>query len=932
MGIRTLLLSTAAIVALSAAADPAAQDAQSAATFRSGVDVITVDVGVVDKQGRPIDDLRAADFSIKVDGRSRPVVSAQLVKVDSSKSDVAASLAPADALVSTNVGPAGGRRIAIAVDQTLIAPGSIATVLRSASRFVDALAPADYAALLAFPEPGPRVDFTTDKSAILQKLPSIVGQPQKMRTTTFDLSPLEAQAIYGNERLSYNPNAQTAEAVLMSLGPEMHRVIARGCKMLTLDELKESAHLSDLKGCVRDMILEAGDEALDIRVDTAMTLQRLESYLKELATLDGPKTLILISAGLIAEDAALEEVWRLAADARTTVHVIAVDRERERDHTGLAESGMKLQNRALETQGLETIADATGGGFYRAVGAATGAFDQLALELSASYIIGIERRAGDPDRQRINVEVKRRGAIVRSPASVTVTSAVNARRKPEDLLSEALGAPLPLPGVPMSLSTFRRRGSAAGTYRLHLAAQIGAPGAAGGSFSLGYAVVDQRNRVVTSAGTRIDLIASGRPNQPLEYDTSLDLPPGAYSVRFAVVDGSGRRGMAVRPVELPTLGGDALMTSDLVVGALAPDVETLTVHPSVEPHVEGRIAAHLEIYPSAGDRGTLKVNLEVAEGVASPPLRTAVLNLTAGSQPDSLVASGGIDAALLPARYVARAVVLRDGVPVLTVTRPFVLERSGSGPAPPGSASRRVSATPLSSEVKGRTAVYVTAFVRGLSNVVGEEDFALSGPTRRVISDFLLVPHPASPRDFLTYRDVTHVNGVPVPNHEERLADLFVNPTGPLSERVRQITLAAEQQVPSILDPIFVLAFLQADLQPRFELTESAAGGEWPPGVKAVTFVEVARPTMLRGGPLGNQDVPVRGTAWIEPETGRVLQTELVVNTGRVTKIVTRFALDRRLQIMVPEQMRSENPDGVATYSNFRRFSVQTDTAVAPPN
>ena len=40
--------------------------------------------------------------------------------------------------------------------------------------------------------------------------------------------------------------------------------------------------------------------------------------------------------------------------------------------------------------------------------------------------------------------------------------------------------------------------------------------------------------------------------------------------------------------------------------------------------------------------------------------------------------------------------------------------------------------------------------------------------------------------------------------------------------------------------------------------------------------------------------------------------------------------LDDRLQIMVPEQMRTENPAGIATYSNFRRFNVQTDTAVAP--
>jgi hypothetical protein len=35
---------------------------------------------------------------------------------------------------------------------------------------------------------------------------------------------------------------------------------------------------------------------------------------------------------------------------------------------------------------------------------------------------------------------------------------------------------------------------------------------------------------------------------------------------------------------------------------------------------------------------------------------------------------------------------------------------------------------------------------------------------------------------------------------------------------------------------------------------------------------------------------------------------------------------------MVPEQMRTQNPNGVATYGNFRRFSVETETAVDTKN
>jgi hypothetical protein len=33
---------------------------------------------------------------------------------------------------------------------------------------------------------------------------------------------------------------------------------------------------------------------------------------------------------------------------------------------------------------------------------------------------------------------------------------------------------------------------------------------------------------------------------------------------------------------------------------------------------------------------------------------------------------------------------------------------------------------------------------------------------------------------------------------------------------------------------------------------------------------------------------------------------------------------------MVPESMRTQNPSGAATYSNFRQFNVQTESAIAP--
>ena len=44
-------------------------------TFETGVDVILVDVHVVDKQGKPILDLRPQDFEVQVSGQRRPIAS-----------------------------------------------------------------------------------------------------------------------------------------------------------------------------------------------------------------------------------------------------------------------------------------------------------------------------------------------------------------------------------------------------------------------------------------------------------------------------------------------------------------------------------------------------------------------------------------------------------------------------------------------------------------------------------------------------------------------------------------------------------------------------------------------------------------------------------------------------------------------------------------
>lgn len=907
---KPLFVLAAVVLALTVAA---AQDSPPQ-RFRAGVDLITVDVVAVDAKGHPVEDLRPGDFVVKVDGKSRAVVSAELIKVDRGP---AKAVRPTDALISTNAAPENARRIVLAVDQTLISPGSLAPLLRTASQFVDRLAPSDYAAFIGFPEPGPRMDFTTDKPAVRRAMQTLnIGQPAKVQPTLVNISLFEAFTITGDESIQDRDEDQPP-------GPVMKKVLDR----------VEEAGLTDtcppIWGCKPVVYNDSVAIAAEARLEGTISLHALEALLRDLVPLEGPKSMVVLSAGMVSEDPSLlEGVKRLAAAARTTINVIVVDRDREQltSQTNTRSSD-SLMDRSYELQGLETIADVTNGTLFRGVASGAGIFERLEAELSARYLVAVERQPGDPESQRIEVDVKRRGVSVKSNNTV-VTGTANTRRPAAELLSDALSSPFALAGIPLRVSTFTQRDASGDKYRLRLAAQIGEPGVPAGEFTLGYVLTNDAGRVLTSAGSQRTLSpgASGR-NQTLQYDTSLSVAPGTYALRFAVVDKDGRRGSVVRRVELPKFDTDDLPTSDLIVGNLPAEGESLS--PRVEPQVTtSELAGYLELYqPDAV--GDVSVTLEIAEGESSPALATGAMAIQPGETPALRVATGFVATAMSPGRYLARAVVRRNGVTLKTLTRPFTIVRD---PTVVTRATTRPKGIPITPELGYRTGSYIAGVVNGLANVVAQEEFELSKPKRRVTSDLVLVRYPGSQRDFLLYRDAVQLNGAPIAGREERLLDLFVKPTDRLRERARRITDGAEAYVPSMFNPIFVLSFLQTDFQSRFELTVGDAGRDWPREVKAVTFVEMGRPTLLRIGTFGDIDVPTRGTAWIEEGTGRILQTELQVGRGKsLPTMVTRFKLDERLQVTVPVEMRTENPDGVAVYSNFRRFGVQTDTQIPTP-
>src|SRR5215471_1970002 len=410
-------------------ADPQAQQP----TFRTGVDVITVDVGAIDSRGQPVTDLHAPEFTVKIDGQARRVITADLVKYDYTPDNgvtrkPAPRLQDFETLYTTNITQAEGRMIMIAVDQMNIRPGAARPILDSAARFLDKLNPADRVAFVSYPEPGVVVDFTGDRQRVRLAMQKVIG----------------TQSRFVGRR-----NIGLVEAIdIAQKGDDrrMQEVTNRECRGLVDMALEQ---------CMRDIVDESNSILWTTRRDTEASLRGLRDWLAHLGDTEGQKTLILLSEGLVTDSPAdLEDVVRMAMRGRVSVNVLLMDVPRS-DATQGPLPPTFTEDRELQIRGLNDLASLSRGSIFQVVGTADRAFDRLASEISAYYLLSVEEGPNDRDghNHRIDVAVRRTGVTLRSRQAFVLDS-VGRSRKPEESLVESLRSPLGVPGVPLRLTTF----------------------------------------------------------------------------------------------------------------------------------------------------------------------------------------------------------------------------------------------------------------------------------------------------------------------------------------------------------------------------------------------------------------------------------------------------------------------------------------------
>jgi hypothetical protein len=264
------------------------------------------------------------------------------------------------------------------------------------------------------------------------------------------------------------------------------------------------------------------------------------------------------------------------------------------------------------------------------------------------------------------------------------------------------------------------------------------------------------------------------------------------------------------------------------------------------------------------------------------------------------------------------------------------------------------AATVTFAEVMRRAHEYVTIYEdHKLSTVIAREHYRQQvldrdGKTREertLLSDYLLVQLPDE--DWVALRDVYEVDGTTVAERGARLKTLFAEPRERFSERVIQL---AEESAHFNLGnlyyrtlnlPTFALRILRPASRTRMAFAK--AGEEQVDSTTAwvVAFRETKGPT-FSGTPDG-ADVPAHGRFWVDPHTGAVLRSEMIIGGNRRVSaratITVSYAPEPALGFRVPVEMREryDNPRrkradvvvALATYSDFRLFDWRT--LVRPP-
>jgi VWFA-related protein len=544
--------------------------------IRVNTELVQTDVTVLDKKGHSVDQLKPEQFQLVIDKKPRPIAfvdhvssgtSAQTAKTNSPEENT-------PAVVTTK---RLGRTILFYVDDIHLAPDSLVRTRKALVDFIEnGLGQKDQVAITsASGQVGFLQQFTDDK-AVLQLAVARLSYRSISKVDTDQPPMSEYMALKirdGDEpAISYYVTELMRQNCYKAGGggEPICMVTPQGARIMVLNR-------------ARTITTQTAP-------DTAATLIRLEGLMRTVAQFPGRKVLFVISDGFYLNDKQTGSQDRIkkitdaagragvviyTLDARGLVtEALDVTNNRPTDPQGLT-MGATIGEVAASQDGLNALAEDTGGRAFRNTNRRMGEWVQEVLDETSNYYILAWRPDSDEQKKRkfdhLQVTIKdrpdlvvrlRRGYFKSAPLpilTVSHKSDKNPIKAHEDDMRVVIDSPLPLNEISteLSLDTYQMPGI--GT-RIVASIKMSREGLTFDAFEgkqaadvdIGGIFYDDKGKPKTSFVGRLKVYSdpSGN-NTPAVYRFQSWLTPGLYQLRVGIRDlRTGRSGSAMKWVRV----------------------------------------------------------------------------------------------------------------------------------------------------------------------------------------------------------------------------------------------------------------------------------------------------------------------------------------------------------------------------------------------
>jgi len=562
---------------------PAASTAQTPAekqSFPAQTEVVTVDVVVTDRGGAPVLDLKQDDFAVSEDGVHQEVVAFDAVHRPAPTAPVAGTPARATPQPrATSNHDAAAREAAsfvIVFDELHLDPAEAVRARKAVANFLrTGVGERDRVAVVGTAE-GTRwtARMPEGRDTLLQVVSRLQGKLQGEMVR-------EAMTEYEAMRIDQDRDPIVTDRV-------MRRFLATGQirqdSQLPRDPAPDPNDVESFRGLTQ---ARAADVYARAAAHTEQALGIIERSLESLAEIQGRKSLILVSGGIVQDPrlGVYRQVVTGARRANTAIYfldvrgLVAATMALQAD-VGMptnvidASTGAGLDEAHERSEGSEALALDTGGFVVRNQNDLAAGLGRIGRESRSYYLLGYAptNRAPDGRFRKIAVKVARSGVTVRARRGYYAPGKDDKKATAETrdtAIQRALDAPFDLPDVPLRAiaDVLAEKEPGKAEVRLTVEADVHGFGFVekGGTARDALEFLLLVARRDTGEFTRFDqqFEMSLRPETRARYERdgfpivrAIPLAPGRYQARVVARDrNSGRVGSLLHEFEVPELAG-----------------------------------------------------------------------------------------------------------------------------------------------------------------------------------------------------------------------------------------------------------------------------------------------------------------------------------------------------------------------------------------